>query len=113
MTYVGEFILLLINVVMAAHHAALIKMDRKISHGLWAALYFIVALLFAWMNHNIWLLVVSLPLRKASFDISLNLFRKKSIWYSSASSTSVIDNLLEEINPRIVFMVSVILVIII
>jgi hypothetical protein len=110
--YIGEILLAIINISMAAHHAALIRMGRPIKHGLWGGLYLVVAALFAWLTNSVWLFVIALPLRKVLFDISLNIFRKKPLWYQSAATGSIIDKLHSNLNPRVYTAVYVIFIIV-
>ena len=92
MIYIGELILILINIAMAYIHANMIKDGKKILHGLWGGGYIIVATLFALVNHWI-LLPEALLIRKVFFDLSLNKFRGFDWFYVSESTTSIIDRL--------------------
>lgn len=92
MIYIGEILLLLANVIMAWHHSELIKDDKPIKHGLWGlgylSLVIVMSIFSSW-----WLLLAGLLIRKVFFDLSLNLFRGKPLFYVSASSTSIIDRI--------------------
>lgn len=80
-----------INIAMAGYHASLIKKGKYIKHGWWGLLYFILAGAAAYFNHS-WILAVdSLFIRKVFFDLSLNLWRGKPLFYVSSSTTSIID----------------------
>lgn len=89
--FIGEIILIFINVAMAAYHADLIKDGRRINHALWGGLYLAVAGLFSWLNHSWILLIASLFIRKVFFDLSLNLFRELPLFYVSSDPESMID----------------------
>ncbi len=91
MRLIGEILLIIINVGMAGHHAYLISEGKKIQHGWWGLLYFAAAAAFAYLSHSWELLVCSLFVRKVFFDLSLNLFRGKPLFYVSSSTTSIID----------------------
>ena len=93
MTYFGELLLLIANILMAWHHAELIEEGRPIRHGWWGAAYLALAICFAWLNQSWALFVASLFLRKIVFDLSLNIFRDLPIFYVSSSTTSIIDKL--------------------
>jgi len=81
-----------INVIMAWHHAYLIRSGRKILHGLWGGGYVIAVAWLAWFHYGSWeLLVCLLFLRKWSFDLSLNLLREKPLFYVSSKPASIID----------------------
>lgn len=91
MAIIGVIFLIIINVVMAAYHASLINQGRPIKHGWWGAGYLALAVLLSLLN-NSWLLFVDLLLiRKVFFDLSLNLFRGKPLFYVSSTTTSIID----------------------
>lgn len=84
-------ILAAINVAMAWWHSKLIAAQKKIKHGLWGLFYIACAVALARL-HNSWLLLVdALFIRKVVFDLSLNLFRGKPLFYVSATTTSIID----------------------
>lgn len=93
MIYIAEILLLLGNIAMAAYHADLIKDEKKINHAFWGGLYLAVAVLFSWLNHSWILFVCSLLIRKVVFDLSLNLFLGRQLFYVSTETTSVIDRL--------------------
>lgn len=93
MTYLYEIILLAINIAMAAYHSKLIKDGKRIRHGLWGGLYFILAGGFSLLSANFFLFIAACFLRKVFFDISLNLFRGLPIFYVSNSPKSIIDKL--------------------
>lgn len=83
MTYIGELILIAVNILMAWYHADLIKDDKKIRHGLWGFLYIVLAAVMSYLNSSVWLFITALYLRKVVFDISLNLFRDLPVFYIS------------------------------
>lgn len=101
MIYISEILLLAANIIMAYHHADLIKDGLKIKHGWWGLSYLAFAGLLS-LLHGSWLLfIVSLPIRKVFFDLSLNYFRGLSLWYQSTQTTSIIDKLHSGINPKV------------
>lgn len=93
MIYIAEIILLAVNISMAAYHASLIKDEKKINHALWGGIYLVTAGLFSFFNHSWTLLVLSLFIRKVFFDLSLNLFLGRQLFYVSTETTSVIDKI--------------------
>jgi len=83
---------LIFNLLMASHHADLIRDNKPIRHGLWATVYLLPCILagylFSW-----WYLPMLLCLRAYSFSIFLNLYREKKWDYWSLTSTSILDKL--------------------
>jgi len=79
------------NVIMAGHHANLIKAGKKILHGVWGGLYLVAVILLAVFYKSWELAACLLFLRKWSFDLALNLFRGKPLFYVSAKPASIID----------------------
>lgn len=90
---------------MAWYHAK----SFPVKHGLWGAYYLAAAYLATWLFTRSFIisftpisfewipLVVFLSLiavRKPTFDLPLNLFRKKGLWYISLSTDSIIDKFL-------------------
>lgn len=89
--YVLEILLIAFNLVMAWHHSQLIADGKKIYHGLWGSYYIAFAVLVAFVGKSWLLLILSLPIRKVVFDLSLNLFRGLPLFYVSTKTTSLID----------------------
>jgi hypothetical protein len=81
----------LVNIAMAWWHSKLIKENRPIKHGLWAAGYFALVLIAFWITYDWFLLFLLLLERKLVFDAALNYFRDKPLFYVSATTTSIID----------------------
>lgn len=90
MILIAEILLLLVNIAMAYYHSELIKDDKPIKHGWWGLSYFAVAALMS-LASTWWLLLCAALIRKVFFDLSLNLFRGKPLFYVSSTSTSIID----------------------
>jgi hypothetical protein len=90
--FINYIAFIVLNIAMAWYHARLIKEDKRIRHGLWAAGYLaavgIFSLLFSW-----WYFPALVFLRGCVFSPALNLFRGLPIDYISASTTSIIDRL--------------------
>ena len=93
MTYLGEILLILVNIAMAYYHACIFKDGGKVKHGWWGLAYLALTGLFAFLYHSWWLLIAGLLLRKLVFDISLNLFEGRSAFFVSVETTSIIDKL--------------------
>lgn len=91
MTYIGEIFLLITNLLMAYYHAKLIDKGTAPKHGWWGLLYIGLTALFCYLTKSWELAIASLLLRKVAFDLSLNLFRGKPLFYVSNSTTSLID----------------------
>src|SRR5688500_3008564 len=94
MSVLQQVLFVLINIVMAWYHSDLIKANKPIYHGLWGGLYLGAAALVAYLHRDWTLLVALLCIRKSVFDVSLNLFRGKPMWWKSKTTTSIIDKLL-------------------
>lgn len=92
MIWLGEILLLLVNIAMAYHHSELIKDDKPIKHGWWGLSYFVLAVVMSIFS-SWWLLLAAMLIRKVFFDLSLNLFRGKPLFYVSSTSTSIIDRI--------------------
>ena len=101
MIYISEAFLIIANIIMAYHHSELINEGRKIKHGWWGLAYLGFAGLLSLLHHSWLLFIVSLPIRKVFFDLSLNYFRALSLWYQSTQTTSIIDKLHSGINPKV------------
>lgn len=91
MAQLAALILALFNIIMAGHHANLIKKGKRIQHGWWGLGIFAVSAVFAWATSSWLLLLDALFIRKVFFDLFLNLFRGKPLFYVSATTTSIID----------------------
>lgn len=118
MIALAEIFLMVINLVMAAIHASMIMNEKKIKHAAWGALYLGIAGSLS-MIFNSWeLMVSSIFVRKVFFDLSLNIFRDKPLFYVSKTTTSIIDRFhnklfkdRSEIYMTIYFMVCVLFII--
>lgn len=88
--FINYIAFIALNIAMAWYHARLIKEDKRIRHGLWAAGYLVAVgifcLLFTW-----WYFPALVFLRGVVFSPALNLFRQLPIDYISTSTTSVTD----------------------
>lgn len=93
MTWLSEILLVAINIGMAYYHSILIKDEKKINHGLWGGAYLVVAGVLSLIIHSWVLFVLSLFIRKVVFDLSLNLFLNRQLFFVSTETTSVIDQL--------------------
>jgi|ADGO01.1.fsa_nt_gi hypothetical protein len=89
---INNLIFATFNLWMAYYHAQLFKANKRIRHGLWAALYLgvvgVFCLLFTW-----WYLPIMILNRAVIFSPALNLFRGFPINYISSSTTSIIDKI--------------------
>lgn len=91
MIYILEILLIVFNITMAWHHSQLIADGKRIYHGWWGLAYVAFAVLVAFVGKSWMLMILSLPLRKVVFDLSLNLFRGLPLFYVSTKTTSLID----------------------
>lgn len=80
-----------LNLIMAGLHAEMIKKGRRIKHGLWGGGYLLTVFVLTYFVKSWELAICLLVLRKWSFDLSLNLFRGKPLFYVSANPASIID----------------------
>jgi hypothetical protein len=89
---INQLIFLAGNLWMAYYHSQLIKANKPIKHGYWAALYLFAVLvwsvIFGWLYAPLLILQ-----RGVVFSPALNLFRRLPINYISSSTTSVIDRI--------------------
>jgi hypothetical protein len=100
MIFLFLYILVLpVNLAVAWWHKRLIKDDRPIVHGLWAALYAVLIAVAAWLLPGMsigkiaaFALAASCG-RLAIFAPALNLMRGLSLTYISKTSTSIIDKM--------------------
>jgi len=92
MIYASQILLIGINLLMALRHSHIIEVQKKVpKHGWWSLWYAIAAGLLCWYFHS-WLLALDAVLiRKVAFDLSLNTFRGKPLFYVSSSTKSLID----------------------
>ena len=93
MIFAGEIALIGINILMAWWHSKLISAGKPIKHGFWGFLYLIFSGLLSFAFSSLVLFIASLFIRKVVFDLSLNLFREKPLFYVSSSTTSIIDRI--------------------
>lgn len=91
MSQIAILILALLNIVVAGHHANLIKEGKRIRHFWWGLGFFVLTGVFAWGNNSWLVLFDGLLVRKVVFDLSLNLFRGKPLFYVSSKPESLID----------------------
>lgn len=91
--YISQAFLIAFNIWMARYHSRLLKKDRKIKHGLWGGLYVAVCIAITLLFGDLWLLIACFLLRKFLFDISLNLYNGRGIFFVSSETTSIIDQL--------------------
>lgn len=90
---VAQGIILAINILMAWYHARLIKADRPIRHGWWAALYITLCGALCLFAESGWLAIFAILIRKPLFDVSLNYFRGKPLFYVASDPDSLIDDI--------------------
>lgn len=97
MIYVTEFFLLAISVMEAWWHSVLIKDNKPILHGLWAALYIFLVGSGYWVIHPLstFLLfaIACFAGHLVVFNLCLNRFRGLPWNYISKTSTSIVDKL--------------------
>ena len=93
MILIAEIIFIGANLSMAGWHSFLIKEGRSIKHGYWAAVYLLFAGLVSYFNNSLLLFICALLIRKVVFDLLLNLFLKRQLFYVSTETTSIIDKL--------------------
>ena len=93
MTWLSEILLTGANIGMAAYHASLFKKGKTVQHGWWGAGYLALAGVLAWYHHSILFFFAALLIRKIVFDLSLNLFNGRPLFFVSTETTSIIDKL--------------------
>lgn len=93
MTYLGEILLILVNIAMAYYHACIFKDGGKVKHGWWGLAYIAATVVLCAVVKSWQLFVMALIIRKVFFDTSLNYFLHRSIYYVSTETTSIIDKL--------------------
>lgn len=92
MIYAAEILLLGVNLLMALRHSHIIEIEHRTpQHGWWGLLYVAITAGLCWWFHSWILALCSALLRKVAFDLSLNLFRGKPLFYVSGTTTSIID----------------------
>lgn len=90
---INNIAFILFNIAMASYHSYLIRKHKKISHGLWGALYGLSLLPFG-LLFNWWYIPMGIFLRGWLFSPMLNSLRKQPtvpLDYWSLTSTSIID----------------------
>lgn len=101
MGFIAEILFICFNIIMARHHANLIADGRPIKHGWWGLAYVsftgLISFLY-WQRTEVFaegllLFICSLVVRKVFFDLSLNIFRGKPLFYVSKTTTSIIDKI--------------------
>lgn len=93
MIFAGEIVLIAVNILMAWYHKKLIAARKPIKHGFWGFGYLIFSAALSIVLQSWVLMIASLFIRKVVFDLSLNLFREKPLFYVSSSTTSIIDRI--------------------
>lgn len=91
MIAISIILLAIANLSMAAYHSTLMKRGKKIKHGLWAIAYFLFAVILSLINHSWLLFIDALLIRKVVFDLFLNCFNNRPIFFVSTETTSIID----------------------
>lgn len=94
---INQFIFAAFNIGLAWYHAILIKKNKPIKHGWWAASVLIIIGLFALINP--WYIPVLSFLRQLVFDPFLSKFRGLPWSYRSNATTSIIDKIENKIFP--------------
>jgi len=89
--YISQAFLIAFNIWMARYHSRLLKRDKKIKHGLWGGLYVALCIAITCFLGDLWLLLACFLIRKFLFDISLNLYNGRGIFFVSKETTSIID----------------------
>jgi len=94
MIYAAEILLLGANLLMALRHSHIIEVEHKTpKHGWWGLAYVSLTAILCLLLHSWLLAVCSALLRKIAFDLALNKFRDKPLFYVSSSTTSIIDKI--------------------
>lgn len=93
MIAIAEILIVSINIAMASYHAYLFKKGETVKHGWWGLAYLAFAVALSMLHHSWLLFICSLLIRKVVFDLSLNLFLGRQLFYVSTETTSVIDKL--------------------
>jgi len=89
--YISQAFLIAFNIWMARYHSRLLKKDKKIKHGIWGGLYVAVCIAITCFFGDLWLLIACFLLRKFLFDVALNLYNGRGIFFVSNETTSIID----------------------
>lgn len=89
--YLSQVFLIAFNIWMARYHSRLLKKDKKIKHGWWGLSYVVLSVSITCFFGDLWLLIACFLLRKFLFDISLNLYNGRGIFFVSNETTSIID----------------------
>lgn len=78
-----QIALVFANIAMAYHHSRIIANHRKVKHWFWGGLYLLTAATLTIAFHS-WVFFACACLgRKVFFDLSLNYFRDKPLFYVS------------------------------
>lgn len=91
MIWLSEIALIIFNIGMAKHHANLMKKDRPIKHGWWGLMYIASVAILSYLFGSIIFIGYAFLIRKTVFDVSLNLFNDRAIFFVSKETTSLID----------------------
>src|SRR6516225_5106613 len=78
---------------MAWWHSRLIKANRPIVHGLWAAGYIAAVITIFIILRDPWLMISPFLIREVVFSPFLNFLRHKRFFYTNPASGSTIDKL--------------------
>lgn len=97
------FIFVIINVMLAAIDAGLIKKNIKIKHGINGFIYLSLVIVVYLLNKDILTSIGLLIVRIPIFNISLNYFRKLPLNYLSDSTKSIVDRITNWIPKKIGF----------
>jgi len=116
--YISQAFLIAFNIWMARYHSRLLKKDKKIKHGWWGLSYLVLSCSITYFLGDLWLLLACFLLRKFLFDVALNLYNGRGIFFVSSETTSIIDrfhfwafNIHSEIYQTMYFMGWIILMI--
>lgn len=81
------------NVLTAWINAVIIKRNKPIHHGMWAALYAAFCIAVMWWARNEYMVFFCLLIRKPVFDVLLNAFRGLPLLYVARDPASIIDDI--------------------
>jgi len=91
--YISQAFLIAFNIWMARYHSRLMKRDIRPKHGWWGGLHVAICIAITLLFGDLWLLIACFLLRKFLFDISLNLYNGRGIFFVSTETTSIIDRI--------------------
>jgi hypothetical protein len=93
MTYISEILLVIVNIAMAYYHSTIFKKGKKVKHGWWGAAYLGLAGLLSFLSNSWVLFILCFPIRKVVFDLSLNAFIGRQLFFVSTETDSILDKL--------------------